>query len=52
MLQTRRAALRLAQRPVVCQRRGYADPSKPPDPMTTDRSVTGKGNVEATGVCA
>ncbi|KAL2036859.1 hypothetical protein N7G274_010402 [Stereocaulon virgatum] len=49
MLQTKRVALRLAQRPLVCQRRGYADPSKPPDPMTTERSVTGKGHVEAMG---
>ena len=44
--------MRLAQCPLICQRRGYADPTKPPDPMTTDRSVTGKSNTEPIGVCA
>ena len=38
MLQTRRAAVRLAQRPLVCRRRSYADPPKAPDPTTSDRS--------------
>ena len=52
MLQTRRAAVRLAQCPLICQRRGYADPTKPPYPMTEDRSVTGKSNAEPIGVCA
>ena len=39
MLQARRAAVRLAQRPLVCQRRGYADPPYSPDPTTSDRKT-------------
>ena len=39
MLQARRAALRLAERPLVCQRRGYADPPYSPDPTTSDRKM-------------
>ncbi|KAL2058577.1 hypothetical protein ABVK25_001305 [Lepraria finkii] len=49
MLQTRRAAVRLAQCPLICQRRGYADPTKPPYPITADRSVTSKSNAEPIG---
>lgn len=39
MLQARRAAVRLAQRPLMCQRRGYADPPYSPDPTTSDRKM-------------
>lgn len=47
MLQTRRAAVRLVQRPLVCQQRGYADRPNPPDPTTSDRNV----DVEPPPVC-
>ena len=50
MLQARRGALRLAQRPYKCQWRGYAD-IKPPDPTNADRESDNKPVNEPIGVC-
>lgn len=49
MLQTRRAAFRLAQRPHRFQWRGYTD-TKPPDPTNSDRAPDNKPVNEPIGV--